>query len=132
MTFTAFLAALSDLAVDGVKTVKAYPPAALNDAELPALWPQLPRSGEEADMTLAGHGGKVDAMVDLVIALKSVNQGIQSGNFADAVTMMDNLRDGLRALNMSGTRLRWTIKQTGVQVAGMDYWAVIATITGKV
>lgn len=133
MSYAAFVSSIANMTIGSITKKYAYPPASISSADLPVQWVQMPRSDEESPMTLAGKDGWVGVTVDLIIALVPVSQGDQSANFDAAIKMMDTVRAALGLLAASSkTKLRWQISQTGVNVAGVDYWAVKATVSGKV
>ncbi len=94
-TYSQFIAGLSSLAVSGVTAVFPHPPEALNTADLPAMWVQLPR-GQDAPLTFQANGGWPTLRADLVVAIAPVAQGIQAENFAATVAMMDAVADALQ------------------------------------
>lgn len=127
-TFTDAIAALS---VTGVTRKFTYPPESIGTADLPAMWPGLPR-GQEGAMTFTGEGGWPALFCDLVVAIEPVAQNTQSGNYAKMITMIDNVSSVLRSTPIGRAKLNWTITgNVQVQVAGITYWAVIATIEGR-
>ncbi|MFA6271161.1 MAG: hypothetical protein WC657_08210, partial [Candidatus Paceibacterota bacterium] len=119
------------LTVTGVTRKLDNPPASLGTADLPAMWPGLPR-GEEPPMTFQANGGWPVLVCDLVVALEPVGQNTQSANYAATVAMLDNLSTALRGANIGRGGLRWSITANAqVDVSGTPYWAVIATIEGR-
>ena len=132
MTVAAFVSALAGITVTGVTRKYTSPPASLSTADLPAQWVQLPSVTDDAARTMAKHGqlwGLTTAQ--LVIAYDAVGQGTQAANWSGTVTMMDSVWS---ALASSGSaigrgRLTYTIRQGVANVAGNDYWAVIAEVT---
>jgi hypothetical protein len=84
-------------------------------------------------MTFTAEGGWSSIICDLVIAVEAVAQDTQSANYTSTMTIIDALSTALRATSVIGrAKLAWSI-QTNVQVAvaGIPYWAVIATIEGR-
>jgi hypothetical protein len=130
-SYATFTTALAALTVTGVTRKLDAPPTSIGTADLPAMWPGLPR-GEEPPMTFQAGGGWPAMFCDLVIALEPVGQNTQSANYAATVTMMDNLSTALRGANIGRASLRWSITaNVQVDVSGTPYWAVIATIEGR-
>jgi len=127
-TFTAALAALS---VTGVTRKFTYPPASVGTADLPAMYPALPR-GLEGGFTFTGGGGWPQMFCDLIVLLEPVGQNTQSANYAATIAMVDNVSAALRAANIGRAKLNWEIT-TNVQVAVADsaYWAVITTVEAR-
>lgn len=131
-TFATFTTALAALTVTGVTRKYSAPPASLNTADLPAMWPGLPRA-EEPAMTFQANGGWPALFCDIVVAIEPVGGNTQSANYAGTVTILDSLSAALRAAtNVGRGGLTWTITASAqVVVADTPYWAVIATIEGR-
>lgn len=131
-TFSAFHDTLGDLAVSGVSKKFDNPPTALNTADMPAQWVELP-TAEEPAMTYGTMGGWPTFRMDLVVAYKPVAQGTQVTNWDGALTICDAVLTALRAIapNALGRGpLEWTIRVGVVEVGQATYWAVIAEVTG--
>lgn len=136
-TFRSFVDALEALSITGVnKTYPKGPPKSLNAADLPAQFVQLPR-GDEGATVFGEFGGVFSTFTaELIVAVNAV--GLGEGpyiNFDDTVDMMDNVSTALGSVAscdvISKTKHSWTIRQGIVAVAGNDFWAVIATVTGN-
>ena len=134
-TFTDFVDALEAVRVDGVaRYFEDGPPEDLNSEGLPAKWVQLPRGGDTT-ITFGSLGGWPTLTADVVIAVEPVAQDTNRVNFPATVAMMDNVASALSSAETCGLFTKsvptYEIRQTVVQVAGIDYWAVIATVTGR-
>jgi len=131
-TLTAFVTALGALDIDKVNRQFDAPPADLNDADLPASWVQLPQS-DEAPLTLQTNGGWPALRAQLVIAYGATAQSTQSDNFASTLELLDNTATVLKAevKTICKGGLTWSIRPGIVEVAGHDYWAVIADVRGN-
>ena len=130
-SYETFIEALTDLTVTGITRTFTEPPNSIGSADLPAMWPGLP-SGEEIPMTFQTAGGWPTLTCDLIVAVEAVAQDTQSANFSATVEIMDNLSSALRLASIGRAALTWTITANAqVQVAGVTYWAVIATVSGK-
>jgi len=131
-TYAQFIDRLSSMAPTGVKHVfglGSTPPAALNTADLPALWVQLPKAEHEV-MTFESGKHWPTYSAEIVVAVTPSAQGMSLGKaFEDTVTLMDNLAAALDIVRPAQSKPRWTIRQGSVNVAGIDYWAVIVEIT---
>jgi hypothetical protein len=134
-TFTQFVNALEAVVVTGVN--RRYgngPPQSLNSSDLPAQWVQLPRGGDTT-ITFGSLGGWPTLAADFVIAVEAVGQNVTDVNFPLTVSMMDNVMSAFTSAETCGLFTKsvptYEIRQTVVQVAGIDYWAVIATVTGR-
>ena len=130
-TFTAFVTALGSVDVTGVRRKYTYLPPSLVD--LPCQWPQIPAS-DEALITFEGAGGWPALRAELVIALEATAQSTQQDNFEDTLTMMDNLTTALRGVaagTLAKSKPVFAIRMAVVTVAGVDYWAAIATVSAN-
>lgn len=136
-TFRSFVDALEALTITGVtKTFTKGPPKSLNAASLPAHWVQLPRGEEGATVFGEFRGAFPTFIADVVIAVNAVGLGEGPyNNFDDTVDMMDNLAAALGGVLacdvITKSKHSWVIRQTVVIVAGNEYWAVVATVTGN-
>lgn len=133
-TLTNFYTNLGDITVSGVTRLFDYPPTSLNSADLPSQWVQSP-SVDEGPMTFGYHGGWPTLRAQLVIAVASFFEGIQSQNYSATLTMADATLTALRAvdvtaLSLGKARITWTVSVGKVTVNETDYWAVIADIEG--
>jgi hypothetical protein len=131
-TFRDFVDTLEAVTVTGVtRHYTQGVPASLTDADLPAKWVQFPR-GTEGALVFGEHGGRQTLSCDIVIAVVSTAQSIQGENFDLTVDLMDNLMTALLAMGLCDFKSRWSsnIRQTVVQVAGFDYWAIVCTVEG--
>ena len=133
-TYASFVAAIAALDVSGVTKKYANPPLALNTADLPSSWVQLP-GGKEDRVTFRYEGGWPTFLVQFVVALEAVAQDRQSANFTAAVAMMDKISAALRALGpieiCRGGLVTWAMKVATTTVAGIDFWAVAVDIEGR-
>lgn len=129
-TYTTFAAALAALSVTGVTRKLTAPPTSIATADLPAMWPGLPR-GEEPSMTFKTAGGWPTLICDLIVAIEPVGQNTQGANYTATLAIMDALSTALRASSIGRASLTWTIN-ANVQVIVSDttYWAVVCTVTG--
>ena len=134
-TFTSFVDALEAVVVAGVnRRYTDGPPQSLNSSDLPAQWVQLPRGSDET-ITFGNLGGWQTMTADVVIAVEAVGQDVNAVNFPLTVSMMDALAAAMSAADTCALFTKsvptYTIRQTVVEVAGVAYWAVYATVTGK-
>lgn len=130
-SYTTFAGALAALSVTGVTRNLTTPPASIETADLPAMWPGLPR-GEEPPFTFQTSGGWPEITCELIIAVEPIGQSTQSANYTATLSIMDALCTALRGAEIGRSLLRWTIN-TNVQVVvgSTTYWAVVATVTGN-
>ncbi len=133
-TFTDFVTALSNMWPAGVQRVFKLgetPPAALNDADLPAMWVQLP-TGEHSVMTFQSGLHWPSFKAQVVVAVIASAQGMSLGtSFKKALEVTDSLVLALSAVRPAQSKPVWTMRTGGVNVAGIDYWAVIADVTAS-
>ena len=129
-TYANFVANLGDLSITGVNSVDE-PPTKLNTSKLPVQWVQFP-TGEENALTFGVHGGWPSFTAQLVVAYDAVAQNTQSSNWSGIVSLMDTIAATLRSAvgTVAKGKLTWVINPGVVTVAGVDYWAVIADVTG--
>lgn len=132
MTVATFTTALAGLTITGVTRKLASPPAALSTADLPSQWVQLPTITDEVARTMAQHG-KLWAFnsAQFVVAYEAVGQSTQAANWSATLTMMDAVHTALAGSGaaLGRGRLTYIIRQAIVNVAGNDYWAVVAEVT---
>jgi hypothetical protein len=132
ITYRAWVDGLEALTVSGVtRRFSQGQPAALNTADLPAQWVQIPvPAGEESGLAFGGSGMERTVRADLVVALEPVGQSTQPANFDAAVSMLDSISaalEGDTAHELATGSPEWTMRLAIIQVAGNLYWAVVAT-----
>ena len=100
-----------------------HPPTALNAADLPALWVQLP-SADDAPISFqhAAHWPRL--VCDVVVAVAPVAAATAANNFAALVAAMDELNAALRSARLTS----WTIRAAVMEVADTAYWCVVGRI----
>jgi hypothetical protein len=129
--YTEFITSLNSMAVSGVVRNLPYPPASINASDLPLLFVQLPR-GEDGAITFGGGVTWPKLRAEIVVVVEPVGQARSPESFAACLAMMDNLSTALTAAqNIAASRITWSIRQDGVEVAGNTYWAVVAEVEGK-
>jgi hypothetical protein len=131
-TYTAFVNGLEALVVTGVTTrLSQSAPLGLNSADLPVQWVAAP-SGSDAAITAKAEGGWKTLRANLIIAYEAAGQDTGPANFVGTVTMLDNLESALcGATTLCQGPLHWEIKIATVSVAGVNYWAAIASVEGS-
>ena len=131
-TYAGFITALSAMTPAGVRHVYGLgdtPPASLNTADLPAMWVQLPK-GEHDVLTFQSGKHWPTYSAEVVVAVIPAAQGMSLGRaFEQTVELMDNLATAMDAVRPAESKPRWTMRQGSVNVAGIDYWAVIIEVT---
>jgi len=132
-TYTQFNTALAALSPTGVVRAYTAPPASLNTADLPAAWVSLP-SGTEPPLTFQHIGGWHEMRLNYYVAIEPVPQNTQLANYAAALEMMDAVSDAINAaspLTICEGPVTYTVRVGIVPVAGVDFWAVIAEVSGS-
>lgn len=124
-TYSQFVSAVAALEIAGVPTRFSYPPASV--AKTPCSFPMLP-TGQEGALTIGANGGWPAQRVDLVVLYQAVAQSDPQANFEGCLTTMEAVSAALRAARFS--KLTWSMRQAVVTVAGVDYWAVVASVEG--
>lgn len=133
-TYRQFVDAFEALVIDGVtKQFEQGRPDSLNHSDLPAQWVQFPRGTEGFPTVFSGMGGWPTMVLDLVIAVEAVGQNTGMENFDNAVDMMDNITSALQSKDcgVPKSKITWSIILTVRAVAGVNYWAVVTTVTGS-
>ena len=132
-TFRSFVDLLEAMTVTGVSRnyTKGPPLGATGVADCPAKFIRYP-SADEDRTTFGTQGGWPAFRTDVVIVVEPTGQNTAPANFDATVDMMDNLSEALRALTcIVKSKMRWNIRQTMEEVAGMQYWAVVASVEGS-
>jgi hypothetical protein len=123
------------LTVTGINRKYTHPPAALNTADLPASFPWGFRRRQEP-MTFEAHGGFPFLTLDFVIACEAVGQSTQPANYELIQTLTDALDTALAGVAPKAIGkgpVLWEIRggDVRIEVAGNEYWGIIATIEGR-
>jgi hypothetical protein len=131
-TYSAFVNSLEALVVSGVSNrLASSAPRGLNTADLPTQWVAAPR-GEESAITAGAEGGWPTLKADLIIAYEAAGQDTGPANFVGTVTLLDSVTTALRgATTICKGSLRWEIRIAQVSVAGVIYWAAVASVEGN-
>ena len=125
---------VTTLSVTGVKRKFAGVPPSLAAADLPASYPESVQIDQEP-FTLQSHGGNTTFRCTFVIATEPAGLGTVDMNFAQIVTLSDNLDTALRGANIGAGKISWNIQGGSgagpIIVAGIEYWGIRCYITGK-
>ncbi len=125
---------VTTLSVTGVTRQYAEPPASLNNADLPASYPESVQI-IEGPLTFGVHGGDTGFFCTFVIACEPAGLGTAPTNFNLIVTLSDNLDTALRGATIGQGTLKWDIRGGVVagliEVAGNEYWGVRCFIEAK-
>jgi hypothetical protein len=132
-TYRAWVDYLETLAPTGVvKRFTSGPPAALNTADLPAQWLELPH-GENRPSCSGSEGGDRTLFIDHVVAMEPVGQNTQAGNFDGSIDMMDNVDAALEGTFATSPLIgpqTWRSRQAIVTVGNIAYWSIVTSIEG--
>ena len=132
-TYRAFVDNIEALVVTGVNRRYTQGPPSSEAADRPFQYVRFPR-GTEGPLVFGESGGPPTMVAELVICVEAVEQNTQGANFDAAMDMMDNVGTAIRAAGNcwpGKSKPTWEIRLAIDTVAGFDYWAVIATITGR-
>jgi len=128
-TYTAFVDSLEALTVTGVtRRYTSGAPSALNTADLPAQWVELPR-GDNV-LATANPSRARTLTADLIFALEPVGQDTRPANQQKCITLMDAIETAFATyseptLGAPSLNLKLVI----VPVNTIDYWAVAVEVT---
>ncbi|MGB7054831.1 MAG: hypothetical protein WBE28_05885 [bacterium] len=127
---------VSTLSVTGVTRQYTEPPASLNNADLPASYPESVQITQDP-LTFGSHGGNTSFFSTFVIACEPAGLGTAPTNFNTIVELSDNLDTALRvAVGTIGQgSLKWDIRggvvAGRIEVAGNEYWGIRCFIEAK-
>jgi len=132
LTYNTMVDTLEALTVTGVtRKYTDGPPQALNTADLPSQWVEVP-AGDQSPIAVGTGSNLSEMSCDLVIAYEAAGQGQDAAtNFSGLVDLMDNLVTALRALSLGIVRPSWSIRQGIIARAGGDYWGIVTTVTTR-
>lgn len=131
-TNAAWVAAFQAMTVSGVSRHYDEPPASIDLSNGYAAFPLMPGSERGEQVSTCDDHGKTRSM-GYVVIIEAAGQGTQSQNYGKLAAAMDNLETALDALDgVTANFVEYDITTTGnYPVGDSDYWAVIATITGR-
>jgi hypothetical protein len=124
--YTAFAA----LSVSGVKRHYDEPPQAISTADLPALYIQAP-GGSMPGWTVSCRASNKTRSITVVILVEPVGQGTNKQTFAASPALADALETALDALTVTNFIEYDLTIGAGVEIAGIVYWAIVATVRGR-
>jgi len=130
MSIKAFYQGLANLEVAGVKKRLPVPPMSLSSADLPAQWVQFPQV--EAGALTFQQGATWPLMrAELVIAILPVGRERAEVPYAKVLDFMEALSVALQGADVCRGPIFYVLRPDIVNVAGNDYWAVIAEVEGR-
>jgi len=133
-TMRTFVDNLEAVSISGVTRLYSKgPPTQTNTPDLPASFVKLPRSGD-GPMVFQNQGGWPTLRATLVIVVEPVAQNLQGVNFDAAVTLIDAIHTGMRAVTcgtLGKAEFTWDIRQGIETVAGVEYWALFVDVEGR-
>jgi hypothetical protein len=131
MTLTQFVAGLSALTVTGVKRKYTEPPALLNAADLPAMYPRVPENGATAGSFAYSHRMRT-LVCEMIIAVQAVKLGSNASNQTLTLALMDNLHDTLVAASGNLGIDTWSMSMQSDQVSADSYhWLIVCRVEGS-
>lgn len=129
-TNAAFLAAIQGMTVTGVKKHYNHPPPSLVEADLPAAFPLMPSAslGEWAMSCIASNKSRGIGYVICVAPLTKPTQPINYGQLAGLMDALETKLDALTVMEFIDYEITTT---TEFAVAGINYWSIVATVSGR-
>lgn len=137
-SFYTFLGRLAAVTVSGVTRRYALTeggPMSLTTADLPAQWVTIPGiaawSGQETPLCAAQTEGQRTHRGIVVVAINPLTQDLVGANWVATVQMVDAVYDGLVAVYTTLGRGLPTVQVVAtpdIEVAGVKYWGVLATV----
>jgi hypothetical protein len=131
MSYASTIAALCALPVVGVKKRVDYQPAQLNTADLPMLFPSLPR-GEHRIATLDGGMELPTVRVNLLIAVEPVLQGRAEPTWDKCVALIDAqtaaLDGAVLTVGVVGYSTRLEVYTFGAGDNATAYWTLVTDV----
>jgi hypothetical protein len=123
-SFVNFISAIHGLSVTGVVRKFNHTPLQINTADMPAQMLDFGGLSQNDDMTTCIDDGYTHA-VDLVIVLQPAGQDNPGPNYSAQATMVDSLRDKLKAL---GSNYFFSIEAGVEPILGISSWVVRASV----
>lgn len=131
MSYATTIAGLCGLSVAGVKRAIAYMPAQVSTADLPLLFPSLPR-GETQIVTLTGGMDLPTLRVTLVILVEPTAQNRPQPTWDACIALLDAQAAALDAATLTQGVVGYSIRLDQISLSGVDaattYWAIIAEV----
>jgi hypothetical protein len=129
MGYVSFFTGLENVLETMVNVRRGGPPASLNSADLPVAWVELP-SGDIAHVAF-GDGRWATYNATVFLAYQAAAQDTVSAAFQAGLGWLDTLARVLSSADVCASRLTVNMKLVMVTVAGTDFWAVRADVSGK-
>ena len=133
--FSDYIKAVAAVEVTGVvRDWGMEPPGSLATADLPAKFIRVPNSARERYVFCVGgaqYQGSGDMTVEVIVCINPVVQGLPLSNTILTAEMTDNV---LRAYLQADIAMSWPtveIRQVIMNVAGIDYWALVSQVTAR-
>lgn len=128
-TYADFYNALQAMIVVGVARHYDNPPASIDTADFPCAFPMLP-TGDRTNFLYSCDALNKLRRCEYVVAVEAAGQGDMSQNTEAVIPLMDNLETALDALSVM-VFIEYVITAGTITVAGHEYWAITANITGR-
>lgn len=131
MSYASVIAGLCALPVAGVKRALTYPTTQINTADLPLLFPSLPR-GTHAVATLAGDMDLPTLRVNLLIVIEPQLQGRPEPTWNTCIALIDAQSAALDAATLTqgvvGYSTRLEIYTFGTGETATAYWTLVTEV----
>lgn len=119
------------LTITGV-TVMATPPLSLSTAQIPAAWPELPGTSQNALLVSCVNENKARRMV-FHVAIEPLGQVTQAGNYEAVIPYFDLLEtaiEGMRGVTVNF--IDYEISMVAdIQLAKTTYWGLRVDAIGR-
>jgi hypothetical protein len=130
-TYAAFAAAYGALVVTGVSRRYDHVPASVNATDLPAQFVRLPNGGRDSGSVSTCAGSGKSRSIELVVLVEAVGLNNAEPNFDATIAVMDALETAIAGMTKPLPVIGYELRSVGLRVGDTDYWAVVATITGR-
>ena len=128
-TYATFYNTFKNMSLSGVTSLDE-PPLSVPSANLPCKW--VEEAGQEEGPFIVGQtGGWPTLSARVVVLMKPYGQDRHSTRWSDALTMIDTLAAGIRALTVPTKGPLTFAISLERNFEGSSYLAVIATVSGE-
>ena len=125
-----FLAALNAMSITGVVKSYSQPPLSLSTGDLPAGFPMVLSSGQGELLSTCIELSKTRS-AGYAICIEPIGQGTQVLNYARLAPLLDAFETALDGLTIANFIEYNLITTTEFQVAGNNYWTIVAEINAR-
>lgn len=131
-TIVDFRNAVADLSVTGVVTALRALPDQINTVLLPLSYPRLPEA-DEGPLVTDGEGGWPTITVERVFVIVPIAQGTEQLDDEATITLADNINAAFRGVTIGQigkSKIRWSLRMRQQAIGNMEYWCIVARVTG--